>query len=103
MKVRRSLLKDTVAVETYSGEGAYGPVYAAAANVPCHIDNDERLVRSMGGDEVVSSARLTIHPANAAAFTPESRLTIQGRSSTVISTNVKTVRGSACHAEVICS
>ena len=30
MKVRRSLLKDAVAVETYVGDGAYGPVYAAA-------------------------------------------------------------------------
>ena len=42
MKVRRSLLKGTVSAETYSGDSAYGPVYATAATVRCHIENVKR-------------------------------------------------------------
>lgn len=103
MKVRRSLLKDSVSVETYSGDGAYGPVYAAAVNVACHVDSKTRLVRNANGDEVTASATLTVHPANASAFTPETRLTIDGRASTVISANPKTVRGTTSHVEVTCS
>jgi hypothetical protein len=97
------MLKDTVAVESYSGEGAYGPIYAASATVSCNIDGTRRLVRNANGDEVVSEATLHVHPNDAAAFVPESRVTISGRASTVLSVNSQTFRGQAVYAKVTCS
>lgn len=102
MKVRRSLLKDAVTVEAYSGQGAYGPEYAAAVEVPCAIDQRRRLVRDVQNAEVVSEETLVIHPEDAASFPPESRLTIAGREATVISTVLFTMRGRTTHCEVNC-
>ena len=103
MKIRRSLLKSTVSVETYAGDGAYGPVYAAPVVVPCNVQMKRRLVRNANGDEYVLMPLLTVHPDDMAAFTPETRLTIDGRASTVLSVAVLTFRGGANHAEVSCT
>ena len=94
MKIRRSLLKDTVAVETYSGDSAYGPIYAASTSIHCHIDARRHLIRNTYGDEVVSEATLYVHPDDAAPFTPESRVTIPtGRVSSVLTVAPSTWRG----------
>ena len=103
MKIRRAFLKDTVTVETYVGQTAYGPKYAAALTVPCHIDVKRRLVRNANGVETVSSATLLVHPDDVAAFAAESRLTLSGAQSTVILTHPQTVRGQMSHAEVDCT
>jgi hypothetical protein len=103
MKIRRSLLKSTVSVETYAGDGAYGPVYAAPVVVPCNVQMKRRLVRNANGDEYVLMPLLTVHPDDMAAFTPETRLTIDGRASTVTSVAPMTFRGKTSHAEVDCS
>lgn len=103
MKVRRSLLKDTVIVETYSGDGAYGPVYAAPVTVPCNVQMKRRLVRNANGDEWVDMPVLTAHPDDVPAFTPETRLTVQGRASTVLSVAPQTFRGGMVQAEVSCA
>lgn len=103
MKVRRSLLKDTVTVETYSGDGAYGPVYAAPVTVRCNVDVTRHLVRNAGGDEVVSEATLAVHPDDEAAFAPESRLTIAGRASRVLSASPQTFRGGTVFLQVTCA
>ena len=104
MKVRRSLLKDLVSVETYSGEGAYGPIFAAAVTVKVNVDQTRRLVRNTAGDEVVSESTLAVHPQPrdeatgllldaTTLFTPETRVTIDGRAARVISAKPNTVRG----------
>lgn len=104
MKIRRSLLKDLVTVETYSGEGAYGPGFAAPVTVKVNVDQTRRLVRNTAGDEVVSEATLNIHPQPrdeatgelldaATLFFPESRVTIDGRAARVIGVKANTVRG----------
>lgn len=103
MKVRRSLLKDTVTVETYGGEGAYGPAYAAAVNVRCNIEATRRLVRNAAGDEVVSEATLQVHLDNASSFTPESSVTIATRVSIVISASPQTFRGGTVYLKVTCT
>lgn len=85
MRIRRSLLKDTVTVRTLTGETSYdGPAHADAVQVRCAIDNRRRLVRTEGGDEVVAAARLTVHPDDEALFTPESLVTVAGRDSQVV-------------------
>jgi hypothetical protein len=103
VKIRRSLLKDTVAVATYAGESAYGPIYSAAVTVPCHVQMKRRLVRTAEGVESVDMPVLTVHPDDAATFTIETRLTIDGRESTVLSVAPMTSRGTTSHVEVACS
>ena len=103
VKVRRSLLKDTVSVATYAGESAYGPVYADAITVPCSIDATRRLVRNANGDEAISEATLSVHPDDEAAFTPESAVTIEGRSSRVLATSPQRFRGKTVYLKVACA
>ena len=93
----------TVAVETYTGAGAYGPVYATSANVTACLMNKRRMVLNSEGREVVSE--LTIHaaPADAAKFTPESRVTIAAKTSTVILAAPKEYRGNVVDVEVACT
>ena len=100
MKIRRSLLKDTVHVESFDGEGAYGPLFASSVSVRCNVDNTVRLVRNSNGEEVVSQATLLVHPADASLFTPESRVAIDTRKSFVISSSPQVFRSSVAFAKV---
>ena len=100
MKIRRSLLKSTITVRSYAGEGPYGPAYAAAVTVRCNVDASRRLVRNAAGDEVVSEATLHAHPDVADAFPPESLVTINGRNTVVIGAKTHTLRGRPTHVEV---
>ena len=93
----------TVAVETWTGEGAYGPVYAASANKTCNVDSTRRLVRNSDGEEVVSEFALHVAPADEAAFVPESRVTIASRVSTVLAVSPKQFRGQVVYVKVACS
>lgn len=117
MKVRRSLLKDQVTVTTRTGEGAYGPIHAAAQIVLCNIDETRRLVRDAAGDEQVSEATLILHPTTRvlngagvvvgtvdplAAFTPESPVTIRDRATRVLAAKPHTLRGRTVAVEVTC-
>ena len=111
MKIRRSLLKDLVTVETYSGEGAYGPNFAASVTVKVNVDQTRRLVRNPAGDEVVSEATFAVHPQPrnetsgatldaVALFAPESAVTIAGRSAKVIGVKPNTMRGRCVYVSV---
>lgn len=102
MKIRRSLLKDTVTVQTLSGESAYaGPTHADPVQVRVRVDAKRRLVRSTAGDETVSEATLYAHPDDAATFTPESLVTWQDHDSQVLDAKTHTDhRGRPTHVEV---
>lgn len=118
MKIRRSMLKDQVTVETYNGEGAYGPILAAARTVWCNVDETRRLVRDANGDETVSEATLHLHPRTRTVpaegqvqetvdplevFTPESAVVIRGRATRVITCKPHTLRGTTAMVEVTCA
>ncbi len=116
MKVRRSQLKDTVTVDTRTGEGAYGPTYAAPRDVQCDVDETRRMVRDSNGDEAVSEATLICHPRTwvtvddttlmvdpLEVFTPESTVTIAGRTSRVLAAKERKIRGYAVLVEVTCA
>jgi hypothetical protein len=92
-----------VAVETYSGESAYGPLYGASASVTCAVDATRRLVRGADGVEVVSEFTLLVASCDEAKFTPESRVTIATRTSTVLSVSPRAFRGGTVYVEVACS
>ena len=93
----------TVAVETYSGESAYGPLYATSGNKTCDVDSTRRLVRGPDGSEVTSEFTLHVAAADEASFTPESRVTIATRVSTVLAVNPKAYKGQVVYVEVACS
>jgi len=93
-----------VAVESYSGESSYGPVFDTPVTVKVNVDQTRRLVRNTAGDEVVSESTLAVHPQPrdedtgelldaGTLFTPESRVTIDGRAARVISAKANTARG----------
>jgi len=94
---------DTVTVETYSGESAYGPIYGTSATVVCNVDSTRRLVRNSAGEEVVSEVTLQVAATDEAKFTPETRVTISGRVSTVLGVNPKTYKGQVVYVAVTLS
>jgi hypothetical protein len=103
VKVRRSLLKDTVSVETFSGQGGVGSIYTPAVSVKVNVDATRRLVRNADGAEVVSEITLAVHPDDETTFTLKSRLTFGGRKSTVLAVSPQTFRGKTVLVEVACS
>jgi hypothetical protein len=78
-----ALLRHTAEVTPYLGEGAYGPIYGEARTVPCFVDDRRRLVRSGSGDEAVSET--TVYCRLDEDIPAESRVTVNGRDTTVIS------------------
>lgn len=103
MKPTAAMFRDSVAVETYSGDSAYGPIYGTSATVLCKVSTLRQLVRNSAGDEVVSEATLYVLPADESKFTPETRVTIAGRASTVLSVAPQTARGVTVVIKVTCS
>jgi hypothetical protein len=102
MRIRRSLLKETVTVETYAAPAGLGPVLAASVTVYANVDNTRRLVRDAQGAEVISDLALYVHPDDVATFTPESRVTYSGRTSSVLTVNPQVIRGHAALVKVVC-
>jgi hypothetical protein len=102
MKIRRSLLKETVTVETYSAPAGLGPVLPAAVTVYANVDSTRRLVRTAEGAEAVSDLTLYVHPDDAAYFTPQSRVTYGTRAATVLTVNPQTLRGQTALVRVVC-
>jgi hypothetical protein len=90
----------TATVELYRGSGSAGPMFAAAVELECNVEDKVQLVRSSSGEEVVSSTvlRFDLTPA----ITAGSRVTVRGRTSTVVSINTHTTTGwsSLEHQEV---
>lgn len=80
----------TVSVETKTGSGAYGDVYAAPVNVACWLEPKRRLVRDKDGQEVLSSSFLSCDVAHAAVFTPDSKVTNAAVTAYVVGVNTFT-------------
>jgi len=99
----RSLLRDPLSVEPHSGEGAYGPVYAAAVTVFGKVTMSRQLVRNSIGVEVVSEMTVYGDPDDEASFPPQSRVTFDGRVSTVITSGVQSRPGQPVLLKVTCT
>lgn len=69
---------ETVEVEAYTGEGAYGPVFGAPVTLAANISGSRTLVRNGDGDEVVSETTLRLPPGADGSVAPESRLRFRG-------------------------
>ena len=98
-----SMFRDTVSVETYSGESAYGAIYADPADVLSKVSMQRQLVRNSDGAEVVSEMTLYTLPADEDKFPPESRVTYATRVSTVLSCAPMGRPGETVLVRVTCS
>jgi hypothetical protein len=92
----------TVTVETRTGTGAAGDVYAAPATVTGFLEGKVQLVRDATGQEVTANSILYCAVADGARFTPDTKVTTGGRVSRVISQNINDAPGLNLpdHAEI---
>lgn len=75
----------SVRVETKSGEDSWGNTNTVLSEpVLGFLDDSSRLVRSAGGDQVVSESTFYTGKEHAPKFTPESLVHLPDRVSTVI-------------------
>jgi hypothetical protein len=74
----------TVTVQTRTGTGGDGDLYAAPVTRDVFLEDSRRLVRSATGEQVVSEPTLYADPADAALFTPDSKVTLPTRDALVI-------------------
>lgn len=101
-EIPKRLLRDSISVQTYSGDGAYGPVPSAAVTVLGKVSMTRQLVRNKDGEEVVSEMTVYVRPNDAAYFPPESLVTADGRTSKVIALAVQGRPGEPVLARVTC-
>lgn len=76
------LLTHTATVEPLQGQSGTGPLWGAAVTVPCFVDQQRKLARDQDNREVVASTRLYCRLSE--PVTPGSRVTVNGRASTVL-------------------
>lgn len=72
------------AVSTRQGANALGDDFASSVDLACFASIVRHMVRDATGQEVVAQTRLTTRKENFPAFTPGSKVTVLGRTSTVI-------------------
>lgn len=77
-------LDELVLLETYLGDGARGPKYAVGFNITCFVEDSRRLVRASSGEEVISETTLYTDLANANDISPDSKVTVNGRTALVL-------------------
>ena len=98
----RRLCKDSITVEAYSGSGGDGPVYAAPVTVLGKVSYMRQLVRDAEGAETVSEVTAYLHPDDAAPFVTDSRVTMDGLTTTVIMAGPQGRPGEAVQVKVTC-
>ncbi|MEU4225806.1 hypothetical protein AB0F17_16050 [Nonomuraea sp. NPDC026600] len=79
------LLRHTVIVEPYEGEGPFGPAFGASVVVACFVDDKRRLVRAPTGEEVTSES--TFYAPLNTVCPVDSRVTVNGRETTVLASS----------------
>lgn len=94
---------EVVSVETYTGDSAYGAIYAPAVTVPCNVRSLRRLVIGGDGEEATSEVTLEVRPDDVDHFMPESRVTFATRTSKVLSITPATYKGRIVFIQVACA
>lgn len=88
MRVPGFLLRHTVTVERFLGDGPTGPTFGPEDAVRCFVEDGVRLVRDREGREVVSTARVYTTP-DVAEVPAESRVAVAGRTTHVIAAHLR--------------
>ena len=77
----------TIMVETFEGTGAMGDTYAVPQYVAGFLEGKNITVRDASGNMVTAGTTFYTDSAYADLFTPDTRITIDGRVSYVITQN----------------
>jgi hypothetical protein len=80
------LLTQPVTIERYAGSGPAGAVYDTPVDTLGRLEADGELVLDSTGTQVLSQSRLYLLAGE--AITPESRVTADGQTTTVIGVEV---------------
>lgn len=96
------LFTHTVSVQTYEGGDDTGDMFASPVDKACFISDARRLVRDSSGLEVVSSTTLYGPLGDIDAYTPGSKVTVNGRTARVIGVDRRNSAGppSAYHCQI---
>jgi hypothetical protein len=81
------LLRHSIVVEPFLGQGGNGPTYGPAVTVRCFRDDARRRVRDAAGEQVISETTCYCPPGTVAP--PLSRVTVAGRVAYVITAKVR--------------
>lgn len=82
MPIPGFLLRHSIAIEPYAGQGGNGPTYGPSVTVRCFRDDTRRLVRDGMGEQVVSET--TVYCPLSTVAPPLSRVSVNGRTAYVI-------------------
>lgn len=100
--IPRSLLKDSITVEAYSGEGGEGSLYDDPVTALGKVSYMRQLVRDAVGKEVVSEVTVYLHPDDAAPFVPGAMVSVDGNLTYVITAGPQGRPGEAVQVKVTC-
>ena len=93
MRVPSFLQQDSVTIESYLGDTAYGPNYGPPEVIKCFLDDARKFVRDANGEQVVSETTIYIDliAANALGtpITAYSRVDIGTRKTTILSVKIQ--------------
>lgn len=78
-----TFLVHEASVETFTGSGPTGRIFAAAVTVRGFLDDGLVLKQSSAGEQLVQKSIFYADISDAAKFTPDSRITVNGRVSKV--------------------
>lgn len=77
------LMRQTVTVEAYEGDGGRGPVYGAPKTVACYLEHKTKVARTSDGRQVTSTSQVFCD--RGPIVTTESRVTLpDGRTPLVV-------------------
>lgn len=96
------LLRHSVLVEPYEGEGPFGPEYGEQTSVLCFVDDKRRLVIGPTGDQVTSET--TFYAPLDTVCPVHSKVTVNGRATVVLAASRRDGGGLPVpdHLEVAC-
>jgi hypothetical protein len=91
-----------VSVQTRTGSGSKGAIYAPAVARSCYINDGRKLVRDSAGNEVISETTLFDDPSALALYPAGSFVTVNGRTAVVITAKLQVIgQADVDHLEVV--
>ncbi|MER7363575.1 hypothetical protein [Nonomuraea wenchangensis] len=102
MDIPTFLLRHSVVIEPFEGEGPFGPEYGDATTVACFVDDKRRMVIGPTGDQVVSET--TFYAPLDTVCPVQSRITVNGRQTFALAASRRDGGGLPVpnHLEVAC-
>jgi hypothetical protein len=97
------MLREPVTFEPYLGESGIDGVYDDPFTVLGKVATTRQMVRNANGEEVTSEATVYLHPADAAAIVPGSRVTIGTHESVVLAVSPQGRPGETVVTKVACA